>query len=815
MTLAWGSATAPANSTRAAPQTRYSLAGGCYGLRSLSSGQFVAKSGDGYRASAPGVDGAEPFRMQASALGRYLLYGAAGDFVAMDSQNRVVHASTPSADWQVDAPAAGSFTLSPSAGKVLAVSPGTGQLVLAEAASAGAAAQFAFETSHGCAQFPEAELNAVGQPFKGASPEGDVMGFMDGHFHWTAFEFIGGQFHCGKPWDAWGVTYALPDCANYEGPQGSLAPTQNTLNYGSPVYPHDTRGWPTFKDWPGPNTITDEVTYYRWVERAWMAGERLVVVPLVANKALCDVYPFKHNDCDEMDTARLELRDVRELQNYVDAQNGGPGKGWFQVVGDPFEARRVINAGKLAVVPGIETSELFGCSGSFEAPACDRAQIDRELDDFVRLGVRSYFLVNKFDNALAGVRFDSGPIGLIINGGNKLRSGNFWQAKTCTGPEHDNEITPAAPDNPLLATPFGQLVQGGAAPVYPPGPHCNTRGLSPLGTYLVHRLIQKHLILEIDHLSVPAGDQAVAIMEAARYSGIISAHSWIDPHTWPAIYRVGGMVAPHAGSTTGFAAVWNRTKPQSSKRYYFGFGMGSDVNGLSEQGGPRGANTPNPIRYPFKSFDGKVTFDRQRSGERVFDFNTEGLAHYGLYADWVKDLELVAGRQATTDLFRSAEAYLEMWERAQGVAAQSCRSAREGFTGTGLGAVRLGDSPERLLLRAGQPATRPGRLFRYCVAGRGSGETIVAAFTPQSTIGLIAKTARGAAALGVGPGDRSSRLNGRARSFGKGVLVGRSGSKRFFFGVRRGRIAFVAVATGEVAKTASSLRSYLRLAGLA
>ena len=32
--------------------------------------------------------------------------------------------------------------------------------------------------------------------------------------------------------------------------------------------------------------------------------------------------------------------DCDELQDYIDAQNGGPGKGWFRIVTDPFQARR-------------------------------------------------------------------------------------------------------------------------------------------------------------------------------------------------------------------------------------------------------------------------------------------------------------------------------------------------------------------------------------------------------------------------------------------------------------------------------------------
>ena len=83
---------------------------------------------------------------------------------------------------------------------------------------------------------------------------------------------------------------------------------------------------------------------------------------LVENKALCDLYPIKRNGCNEMDSVRLQDRDLKALQDYVDAQNGGPGKGWMRLVDDPFEARRVINQGKLAVVQGIEISQLFDCN---------------------------------------------------------------------------------------------------------------------------------------------------------------------------------------------------------------------------------------------------------------------------------------------------------------------------------------------------------------------------------------------------------------------------------------------------------------------
>ena len=102
-----------------------------------------------------------------------------------------------------------------------------------------------------------------------------------------------------------------------------------------------------------------------------------------------------------MDGVRLQAKRLRELQDYVDAQSGGPGKGWFRIVTTPFEARRVINQGKLAVVMGIEVSKLFDCGVQDGQPECTAEQVDARLKEVYDLGVRDMELVNKFDNGFA------------------------------------------------------------------------------------------------------------------------------------------------------------------------------------------------------------------------------------------------------------------------------------------------------------------------------------------------------------------------------------------------------------------------------
>src|SRR6478672_7766707 len=100
-----------APTAQAAPaQTRYSLVHGCYALTSAS-GRPLA--------------GAEHVRMQATALGRYLLYRPDRTFLAAQGDGSVKPdaAPSPAADWSVKPAGSNLFALSPQSatGRVLAV----------------------------------------------------------------------------------------------------------------------------------------------------------------------------------------------------------------------------------------------------------------------------------------------------------------------------------------------------------------------------------------------------------------------------------------------------------------------------------------------------------------------------------------------------------------------------------------------------------------------------------------------------------------------------------------------------------------------
>jgi len=118
-------------------------------------------------------------------------------------------------------------------------------------------------------------------------------------------------------------------------------------------------------------------------------------------------------------------------------------------------------------------------------------------------------------------------------------------------------------------------------------------------------------------------------------------------------------------------------------------GIGSDFNGLGGQPAPRfgsracqgdaeASPQANMVAYPFPiparpGVDAGV-LGRSRTPDRydnnvvsAWDYNFDGLAHAGLLPDFIEDLRRVGVTEAYLQpLFRSAEAYVQMWQRAEG-----------------------------------------------------------------------------------------------------------------------------------------------------
>ena len=88
--------------------------------------------------------------------------------------------------------------------------------------------------------------------------------------------------------------------------------------------------------------------------------------------------------------------------------------------------------------------------------------------------------------------------------------------------------------------------------------------------------------------------------------------------------------------------------------------FGTDTNSLVKLPRPRGRNS---ITY-------SSAFPKSRTGSREWDYNTEGVAHYGMFADFIQDVRTapanrgISGAALVDDhLFRSADYFWRMWQR--------------------------------------------------------------------------------------------------------------------------------------------------------
>ncbi|HKE20500.1 MAG TPA: hypothetical protein VKB80_36755 [Kofleriaceae bacterium] len=707
------------------------VAGGCFVIDATPPGGDEPRwleataDGAGYDFSADSEASGERFVLRATDLATYLLYSSDRHYVVGETGG-LTRAETLTSDldllddtyvspaeWQLEVNAGDPtrFQLHHLAtGKYLTT---TG---LADAESE--AAVITLSEATGCSEFPELTVDAEGDITRTTWDDGDVYGIVETHSHlFTDFGFGGGGIFHGAPFHRLGVEKALPSCAPFHGDEGRLdlvgyafsglgdLDTSTLLDLFvakmTPEFDHHPEGYPEFTDWPNTwKRATHQTQYYRWLERAYRGGLRLLVQHATTNSVLCDlitglgVQSVRYS-CNDMVAVDRIIAETRNLERYIDAQSGGPGKGWFRIVENPADARAVITEGKLAVVLGIETSNLFDC---FLTPpdgvaACDADTVRAELDRYHDLGVRVLFPVHKFDNAFSAGDGDRnvGQLGSFVNSGHfsnytqdcpdspsvfdngGVTFGGLNQPRDDYSAPAPNDMSAFAADPLATLLPFLPQLQE------PPleGEWCQNAGLTPLGETLMLEMMKRGMLIEVDHMPKRSYVRAYELLVENDYPAV-GSHGNTNRGL---IYQLGGVSKTDLGRCAAAdraGAMGDELRARvaeiAANGGYPGEGFGFDLNGFA--GGPRPRFGPdsecgdvpqaNPITYPFVSYGGDVTLTEPHLGNRTVDFNNEGMIHLGLLPELIED----ARRDGVTDeelepLFRSAEGYLRMWERAE------------------------------------------------------------------------------------------------------------------------------------------------------
>jgi hypothetical protein len=358
------------------------------------------------------------------------------------------------------------------------------------------------------------------------------------------------------------------------------------------------------------------------------------------------------------------------MQDYIDAQSGGRGQGFFRIVLTPAEARQVIADGKLAVVLGIEISNVLNCKlnynplrtqepfeetgeGGLENSytcAMTETGADNEVKTQIQrlwnLGIRQIITIHEFDNPFGGNGiFDD----LILNIGNRensggipsgfidnpfgsppeLPTGEFWTTYDCPaegdagfsgylfGDRGGAPLQSIGLPPPLCIFTGQNGRAGGTTACYPARNQCNARWLTPLGLYTYSKLMEFGLIFDVDHLEMGMKTQALELAEAQTPAyPFVSTHGTFGGMTVNQAQRVlrnGGFIYPSLGNAKEHIPLMEELRTVwtgAGSPGLFAFGFGTDTNGLSAQAGPRGnIEAGKEVVYPFTLFDGPLFAD--------------------------------------------------------------------------------------------------------------------------------------------------------------------------------------------------------------
>jgi hypothetical protein len=188
-------------------------------------------------------------------------------------------------------------------------------------------------------------------------------------------------------------------------------------------------------------------------------------------------------------------------------------------------------------------------------------------------------------------------------------------------------------------------------------------------------------VIDIAHLPQRSTVRALELLEAAEYPAT-STHG--DTYGGR-LFELGGMGSVGIGGCASLDEpdtlgnrIRNRVRERSEHGLYPAEGFAFDFNGFAGSRRPRFGDRspcpqpqPNPITYPFTSFDGTIEFTEPQLGDRPVDFNTEGMIHIGLLPELIEEVR----RDGMSDedlepLFRSAESWVRLWEAAETRAAR-------------------------------------------------------------------------------------------------------------------------------------------------
>ncbi len=533
-----------------------------------------------------------------------------------------------------------------------------------------------------------------------------ITGYADLHCHPMSHLGFGGPragglgFFWGKPTDA--IDQALPCCKVAHAPLGRGGVVPSLTEKEHPNFD----GYDTFESWPRFSTVIHQQMYQDSIRRAFESGLKLIVASAVNNEMLADLYDNGY-PVDSSDEASIDAQ-IAGMKAFA-AQSST----WMQVVTTPTEAREAISAGKLAVVLAIEVDSV--CGGSKRRGSdLDPSTVDAIVQKWWDLGVRLINPLHLVDNALGGTaifddRFNLSNHYLYKKYAPSSPEPWFFDAETASGTLADvRYLLGANRDNDALINIYAEGYPSYMKSLGLVG-HVNSRTLTPAGSAFVGAMMDRGMLVDVEHMSSHTLDAALTLAESRSYP-LVSSHTGfrglaVPRPTTPnaplfvrgcanesmrsdyqllrlrklgSIVGIGGHVGRVQELTVDTSAGWARAYHYARNLGFDRLAIGTDMNGFAQAPGPRfvrnpitqkliptdATNTTRPIQYGTDVVPViQKALVQTALGKKSYDYNTAGFAHYGLLPDFTLDVALQLTAADTLDtFFQSAEALIQVWE---------------------------------------------------------------------------------------------------------------------------------------------------------
>ena len=473
---------------------------------------------------------------------------------------------------------------------------------------------------------------------------------------------------------------------------------------GAAVTPDNAVGYPSFKDYPKFNDITHQKMWVDWVRRSYDGGQRVLVALAMNNQTLASAVSGP-GDGPVTDKESADLQ-IDEMKLFVGRHND-----FMEVALSASDVRRIVAANKMAVILGIEIDNIGDLINYKQNPKgsatgeylnnFSSTSIANEVKRLYDKGVRYVFPVHLIDNGFGGTAIYQD----IFNLSNYHIDHKFWEIECSKKEENITklfkvdgfdfmlagakaaklgiDITRFPPDPPVCsdAKKYDPKIYGNG--------HVNAKGLDEaFGTELIKDLMQHGMLIDIDHSSIKTINSMFKMAEAVPGGyPLVSGHTGLrsEQHTensrTPAqlaeIAKLGGMFG--LGSDDVKAFDWASQYVIASRLMGLNsegrVAFGSDLNGLVKGPQPLLTFTSADLANPLKvSQQVKACTDKlygpdlvpSKTGNKTWNFCTEGVAHYGMLADFLQAIKTYPNfSYVNTNIMKNAEMFARMWEKAE------------------------------------------------------------------------------------------------------------------------------------------------------